>query len=196
MLSISTNCQLEMQPINLKTNLMMSYLITILKKDFNSFRKRWKQKVQTSRPTIARVAGQTDDGHIANEFAKHFGNIGVSRITPLSPNIVNTMSTSMDRDTVRWLFSVEDVDNAVSKMKFCKAARGDGITTAHLKYSHPSIVLHLKNLFNSILTHGYVPNSFGHGVTVQLLKNRLSDPSVLDNYRAITVSSVIIIKGV
>jgi len=54
-----------------------------------------------------------------------------------------------------------------------------------LKYSHPGIVVHLKNLFNSILTHGYVPDSFGHGATVPLLKNRLSDPSVLDNYRAV-----------
>jgi len=104
---------------------------------------------------------------------------------------VNTIGTPLDCDTLRWLFSVEDVDNAVSKLKFGKAAGGDGITSEHQKYSHPSIVLHLKNSFNSILTHGYVPDSFGHGVTVPLLKNRLSDSSVLDNYRAITVSSVI-----
>jgi len=39
--------------------------------------------------------------------------------------------------------------------------------------------------------HGFVPNSFGLGITVPVVKNKLGDLSCADNYRAITLSPVI-----
>ena len=42
-----------------------------------------------------------------------------------------------------------------------------------------------------MLLHGYVPDRFGCGIIVPLIKDRLGDVSSLDNYRAITISSVI-----
>jgi len=42
-----------------------------------------------------------------------------------------------------------------------------------------------------MLLHGYVPDKFGCGIIVPLLKDRLGDVSSLDNYRAITISSII-----
>jgi len=45
------------------------------------------------------------------------------------------------------------------------------------------------------MIHGYVPNDFGYGTVVPLLKDRCGDVSNLDNYRAIrpmpTISCVI-----
>ena len=72
-----------------------------------------------------------------------------------------------------------------------KASGLDGISAEHLKYAHPSIVFYLKQLFNLILIYGHVPDAFGQGVVVPLLKDRLGDTTDLNNYRAITVSCVI-----
>ena len=92
---------------------------------------------------------------------------------------------------LQWLFNVEDVDHAVRTLKCGKAAGADGVSAEHLKYSHPSVVSHLKNLFNLILFHSYVPRDFGCGVIVPLLKDRIGDVNNVDNYRAITVSNTI-----
>ena len=53
------------------------------------------------------------------------------------------------------------------------------------RYSHPSLIYHLRKLFNLIMQHGYVPKNFGDGVVVPILKDRLGDVSSL---RAITIS--------
>jgi len=37
--------------------------------------------------------------------------------------------------------------------------------------AHPSVVIHLIKLFNLILKHSYVPNAFGKGVVVPLIKD-------------------------
>jgi len=58
-------------------------------------------------------------------------------------------------------------------------------------YAHPSLVMHLQVLFKLILLHGYVPTSFGIGVTIPLLKDKTGNVNDVDNYRGITLSPVI-----
>jgi len=52
-------------------------------------------------------------------------------------------------------------------------------------------VLLLHKLFNELLRHGYVPKEFGHGIIIPLVNDRQGNTSNIDNYRAITISSVI-----
>jgi len=40
-------------------------------------------------------------------------------------------------------------------------------------YVHPIIITHLTNLFNMILMHGFVPDKFGLGVAVPVVKDKL-----------------------
>ena len=42
-----------------------------------------------------------------------------------------------------------------------------------------------------LLSHGLVPDSFGHGIIIPLLKNSDGNKTVSDNYRGITLSPVI-----
>ena len=42
-----------------------------------------------------------------------------------------------------------------------------------------------------IMSHGYVPNSFGVGVIVPLVKDKTGNINNVDNYRGITLSQVI-----
>ena len=40
-------------------------------------------------------------------------------------------------------------------------------------------------------THGYVPEGFGLGVTVPLIKDKAGNINSLDNYRAISLTPII-----
>ena len=46
-------------------------------------------------------------------------------------------------------------------------------------------------LFNIMSVHGFVPDSFGVGTIVPIIKNRLSDVTDSSNYRGITLSPLI-----
>jgi len=51
--------------------------------------------------------------------------------------------------------------------------------------------MHLKNLFRMILIHAFVPDSFGIGISIPLLKDKTGNASDVENYLAITLSPVI-----
>jgi len=163
-------------------------LSSYTRKDFGSFWRTWKNKVYKRKPNTTCVNGFSDDLSIANSFAAHFSQC--SSVGNLDSSIMPAVKND-PTPIQNWLLNIADVDNAVHSLKFGKASGLDGISAEHLKYAHPSIVSHLKTLFNLILLHGYVPNAFGQGVVVPLVKDRLGDTRNLDNYRAITVSCVI-----
>jgi len=50
------------------------------------------------------------------------------------------------------------------------------------------ILIQLKILFNLICVHGFVPDDFGIGIVVPVVKDRLGNMGVSDNYRSITFS--------
>jgi len=47
------------------------------------------------------------------------------------------------------------------------------------------------NLFNVFLIHCFVPDNFGFGFTVPVVKDNLCDLRAADNYRPITLSPII-----
>ena len=61
----------------------------------------------------------------------------------------------------------------------------------HIVNSHPCLIIHLKLLFQTMLLHGYVPNIFGAGIVVPLIKDKTGDSSSVENYRPITLSPII-----
>ena len=89
--------------------------------------------------------------------------------------------------------TVELIDKCLRKLKTGKACGPDDLGTEHLLYAQPVIIKHLQVLFRlrPILTHGFVPNSFGIGVTVPLIKDKTGNVNDVDNYRGITLSPVI-----
>ena len=65
----------------------------------------------------------------------------------------------------------------------------DGIETEHVVNVHPILVSILAVLFNAMLQHGYIPDNFGRGVIIPLIKDKSGDASSSSNYRGITLSS-------
>jgi len=67
----------------------------------------------------------------------------------------------------------------------------DGIMSEHFLHSHPASVIHLKFLFSAMMTHSFVPESFATGVITPIIKDKRADITAVDNYRPITLSSII-----
>jgi len=161
-----------------------------LQKDFNKFWVTWQKKVHRGPPILSHIEGATDDSDIANKFATFFKNSDSEHKSAI--NACSEETTEHSDDCHKWLFSVEEVDTAGrNNLKFGKAAGIDNIVAEHIIYAHPAIIYHLTNVFNLMIIHGYVPNRFGHGIIVPLIKDRSGDISKLSNYRGISISPVI-----
>ena len=61
----------------------------------------------------------------------------------------------------------------------------------HLKYAHPILIYHLCILIRAISVHSFVPNDFGIGLIVPLVKDKTGDINSVDNYRGITFTPVV-----
>ena len=98
-----------------------------------------------------------------------------------------------DCNDVNSEFSVELIDNIISEMSKGKAAGIDNLTIEHVQHAHPIIVTILKRLFSCMVNYGVVPDLFGQGLTVPLIKDHEnnSNNKTLDQFRAITISPVI-----
>ena len=76
-------------------------------------------------------------------------------------------------------------------MKCSKAAGPDELVTEHILHSHPIIITNICNLFKEMATHNVVPDDFGLGITISLVKDKMSDIANLSNYRVITLIPVV-----
>jgi len=74
--------------------------------------------------------------------------------------------------------------NVLKASKKGKACVPDNISAEHLQYAHPSLVVHIKLLAQLIIKHGYVPDGFGLGLIVPLVKDKSGNLSDSNNYRA------------
>ena len=72
-----------------------------------------------------------------------------------------------------------------------KTAGDDNIASEHIMFAHPSLVLHLKRIFNIILSHGHVTSKFGSCISVPLLKDKFTDVGNIDNFWGNTLCNVI-----
>jgi len=84
-------------------------------------------------------------------------------------------------------FNVLGMEKALEKLKIGKAPGLDGIVKEHLIYSHPLLIVCLTLLFNMMSLHCFVPDDFGIGVIIPIIKDRSGDTRIL-------VMSVIIVE--
>ena len=67
----------------------------------------------------------------------------------------------------------------------------DELSAEHLVHAHPSLVIQICFLFRSMIMHGFVPDKFGAGLIVSLVKDKTGDINNVSNYRGITLITVI-----
>ena len=67
----------------------------------------------------------------------------------------------------------------------------DDLTKEHLVNCHPALIVYLMILFNIMSIHNAVPDGFGVGIVIPVVKDKRGDTTDANNYRAITLCPVI-----
>ena len=98
---------------------------------------------------------------------------------------------NFSKERLCMLVNVESVDRCVKKLKLGKALGPDDLNAEHLYHAHTALAVHLCALFRSIILHSYVPNDFGSGIIIPLIKDKTGDVNNVNNYRGITLIPVI-----
>jgi len=89
------------------------------------------------------------------------------------------------------LFTVIDIEGSLQGLKIGESSGIDDLCKENIICAHPPVIVYLKILFNTLCTHGFVPDAFGQGVTISVIKDRLGDSSSVSDYRPITPRPVI-----
>jgi len=163
-------------------------------KDVNRFWQTWRSKFG-HKPRSMIIDGCCDEKSIADRFASVFHSVCVPNtverhkqlLAEFSERFAQYKGSCVDNDTI----NVELVQKCISQLKKGKAAGVDGISVEHIALAHPILVVQLTLLFNIIYTHSIVPDDFGRGLVIPLLKNVDGNQFVSENYRGITLSPVI-----
>ena len=72
-----------------------------------------------------------------------------------------------------------------------KAAGLDGLTSEHMKYSHHILVVGICELFDLLVSHSHIPDSFGLSYTVPIPRcDRRKRSLTVDDFRGISISPV------
>jgi len=138
-----------------------------------------------------------NDVGIANELAKYFSSVyyssdvvsdAVSDFNALQSQLKLELTHNINVDC---LINVESVDKCIHELKLGKASGPDGLSAEHLLHAHPYLVVLLTAMFRGMVCHGYVPEAFGNGIIIPLVKNKMEDLSSVGNYRAITLIPII-----
>ena len=169
----------------------------LLRKSGQDFWKTWKSKFNKTSVRTPQIDGCSDNGIITNKFAEYFE---VS-CTPF--NQIKNEEWKSKYDQVRSdyhgcpvtennLFDVELVSKLMSNMTNGKAAGLDEITSEHLKFSHPIVVVILTKLFNIYIDKSHLPIAFGASYSIPIPKKvGYSRGLSVDDFRCISISPVI-----
>jgi hypothetical protein len=173
-------------------NKLHSFYVT---KDNKNFWKSWSKKYMKKGSSADFVGNCSDPLDIAEKFREFYASVYVDSACDESA-VSDFNGLLRDYNNVRTAEVLYDIDicqieKCVHSLKPLKSAGHDGIVSEHLVNCHPAIYTHLKMLFGLMLRHCFVPDSFGIGIVIPLIKDRNGDTNSIDNYRPITLSPII-----
>ena len=89
-------------------------------------------------------------------------------------------------------FTVDELGQAISKLKMRKAGGPDGLCAEHLKFGGQALFTWLLKTFNSIIKLEAIPSTFKCGSITPIYKGGGKDPLNQNSYRGITVSAKVL----
>ena len=166
-------------------------------KDMNKFWKKWNSKFSKRNEIPHNINGRETDQDIADVFSNNFAQVCFNsykdsdRVAKLWDSLHSKFLSEYDAIEGQLnTFHIDDIEASLKSLKNGKAGGLDGLTKEHIIHCHPAVIVHLKLLFNMMYIHGFVPDNFGVGVTVPIVKDKCGNITSADNYRPITISPV------
>ena len=163
-------------------------------KKMPQFWKTWSKKFSHNVTKDVYINGCNDGTTVANAFAKHFSLVYQNASVSDDSEIEFLLDSLPDDRCVNGmvdLVTVELVEKCVHQLQLGKACGPDDLSAEHFKYAHPLIIVHLCALFRAMLATSVVPDAFGSGIVIPLIKDKIGNVNSLDNYRGITLIPVV-----
>ena len=143
-------------------------------------------KREKSRYTRLRVGGAlvSDQSQLLEVWTNHFQSLAHSQVN-VNPDlsVLNQKLSSLFSSTFHkeeyFLdvpFSNGEIALAVHKIKLKKSAGPDDLTTEHIRYGGPAIVMWLTKILNSIIELEQIPPSLKSGITNSCIQGRWQGP--------------------
>ena len=183
----------ELKDMDLDDEISQLYIA----KDMNKFWKKWNSKFSKRNEIPHNINGRETDQDIADVFSNNFAQVCFNsykdsdRVAKLWDSLHSKFLSEYDAIEGQLnTFHIDDIEASLKSLKNGKAGGLDGLTKEHIIHCHPAVIVHLKLLFNMMYIHGFVPDNFGVGVTVPIVKDKCGNITSADNYRPITISPV------
>ena len=138
------------------------------------------------------VDGVTGDDEISHMFSNKYQNLYNS--VPYDKSEMNSIKCEIAKrlsEECVYKISVADVVKSVNRLKLGKSDGEEGLNSDHIINGPHLLYVLLTNVFNCMVIHGISPESMILGTMVPIPKCKKKTLSCSDNYRAITLSSIV-----
>ena len=170
----------------------------LMDKNFVGFWRDWKRLSQTKCPPVNRIGDATQERDIASVFLSYFQGIYGSNDTDahhqlqheLANRFPSYLNSGLDESISPFFLSWNDMITISGKLKEGKSST-TFLTAEHILHGSPKLAAHLHLLFNAFIQHSFVPIDFLNGTISPVVKNSSGDLHSTDNYRGVTLSSVL-----
>ncbi|MES9879262.1 MAG: reverse transcriptase domain-containing protein [Sedimenticola sp.] len=164
---------------------------------------RRSQSITTRRTPSILVGGEdiTDGTIQRNAFAAFYEDLSVPKdhpnfdeefltTTQLQLDLIQQINEHIMKDEPLVPFAEEEVGRAIRSLNSGKSQDESNLTAEHLKFAGPIVLPCIVTIFNMILETKTIPDVFKSGVLTPIHKKG-KDARLVDNYRGITVTSVL-----
>ena len=154
----------------------------------------WKEKGRQM-SSYASASARVGDCSTPREIASMWNNMYKDIFNCVSDDsIMSSVRSKIYRslpDNYNLLFSPDDVCIAAKCLDVGKAAGPDGISAECVVHAPRRLSVLLSILFNSMLSHCFIPRNLTDSFMYPILKNKNKSAADINNYRPIAVSSCI-----
>lgn len=141
---------------------------------------------------------KTDPNEIANHFKLFYGNLcsssSSSHLDAIKSTIPDLVAKSYwnDDGILDTPIDVSEIEGALKTLKLGRSGGADGLDPEHVFFGGEVLKLWLKKIFNRLIVLEEIPNCLNEGLVIPIYKRNGKDPLLVNSYRGITLSSVII----
>ena len=169
-------------------------------KNTDQFWKSWKKQYNVNGSHLHPVVnGLSSEGDIANSFQTHFEAVSkpndAERVGNIDKLFRNEYAKAREShmsscNCSKHAISLDSILDATFSLKKGKSFDDDSLSAEHFFYAPFQLFERLKDLFDTMLLHSFVPRQFQLGTIVPIVKDHQGNLGDQNNYRGITISPI------